>query len=171
MVRCGFPKPLSVDLLTISLLVGSPRRCKVRSGVQTSASFPAAPTDLFPSPYSFSVFFFFKITHGRRQATETESHGRAAITKSFLVGVCWGCSGGRAMSVCLSLLLVSSLDHWCSTGAAGGQCKMFASAHAARKNPENTPFTPSTLSDQPAFERGNRSTHTRPSCLSSGLTH
>lgn len=183
---------------------GSLRRRKARSGVSSSAALACrCADDSFSFFFFFVLSFFFKTLHGRRQATETESHGRAAITKKkkkkkeeerswwgrkgggVVSGLLRG-AGGRAREVRLP---PGSVRHWssgCSArpvvlvvvvvmvmvmvmvmgGGRGRACKMFAYAHAARKNPENTPVTPSTpstLSDQPTFERGNRSTHTHTS--------
>lgn len=70
-VRCGFPKPLTVDPLTISLVDS------LLLSVLSCVKFSCLPL------LWLKHWCLFLTIHGSRQATETKSHGQAAIRKGF----------------------------------------------------------------------------------------
>lgn len=69
-VRCGFPKPLTVDPLTISLVDS------------LLNAFSCAKFSCLPLFWLKHWCLFYTI-HGSKQSTETKSHGQAAIRKRF----------------------------------------------------------------------------------------
>lgn len=134
-VRCGFPKPLTVAPLTISLVDS------LLQSVLLCVKFSCLPAHL-----TETLMALFTI-HGSRQATEAKSHGQDAIRKSFV-------SAGATAEV----YFLSSQHHDNNTelqGTMGWQRNC-----TPQKPTENTPFTRATYSDQPTLQRGNHLTHT-----------
>lgn len=71
-VRCGFPKPLTVDPLTISLVDS------LLQSVLLCVKFSCLPAHL-----TETLMALFTI-HGSMHATEAKSHGQDEIRKSFV---------------------------------------------------------------------------------------
>lgn len=127
-VRCGFPKPLTVDPLTISLVDS------LLQSVLLCVKFSCLPAHL-----TETLMALFTI-HGSRQATEAKSHGQDAIRKSFM-------SAGEQQKFIFSL-------HNTTTIILNFRVPWVGSATAHHKNPLRThpSHTPHIQISQPYRE-------------------